>query len=54
MAHVMDWTMDEGAVRVTAGTATLDGNLTLPKGAQAVVLFAHGSGSGRGSRSQMV
>jgi putative phosphoribosyl transferase len=55
MAHVMDLTMDEGAVRVTAGTATLDGNLTIPKGAHAVVLFAHGSGSGRHSpRNRLV
>jgi pimeloyl-ACP methyl ester carboxylesterase len=47
--------MDEGAVRVTAGAATLDGNLTIPKGAQAVVLFAHGSGSSRHSpRNRLV
>ena len=47
MAHITDLKMEEGAVRVTAGTATLDGNLTIPKGALAVVLFAHGSGSSR-------
>jgi putative phosphoribosyl transferase len=49
MPHVTDLKMDEGTVRITAGTATLDGNLTIPKGAQAVVLFAHGSGSSRHS-----
>src|SRR5687767_4116596 len=49
MAHVTDLKTEEGAVRVTAGTATLDGNLTIPKGALAVVLFAHGSGSSRHS-----
>ena len=49
MAHITDLKMEEGAVRVTAGTATLDGNLTIPKGARAVVLFAHGSGSSRHS-----
>ena len=30
-------------------TVTLEGNLILPEGADAVVLFAHGSGSGRHS-----
>lgn len=40
-------TLASRAVRVDAGTATLDGDLTLPHGARAVVLFAHGSGSGR-------
>lgn len=39
----------ERAVRVTAGPVTLDGDLNLPDGAQGVVLFAHGSGSGRHS-----
>jgi dienelactone hydrolase len=36
-------------VRVEAGEVTLDGDLTLPPGARGLVLFAHGSGSGRGS-----
>jgi dienelactone hydrolase len=36
-------------VRVEAGGVTLDGNLTVPEGARAVVLFAHGSGSSRHS-----
>jgi dienelactone hydrolase len=36
-------------VRVRAGPVTLEGNLGLPEGAGGVVLFAHGSGSGRHS-----
>ncbi len=32
---------------VSAGAATLQGDLTLPSGATGAVLFAHGSGSGR-------
>jgi putative phosphoribosyl transferase len=34
-------------VRVPAGAVVLEGQLTLPAGARGVVLFAHGSGSGR-------
>jgi putative phosphoribosyl transferase len=42
-------------IRVAAGRATLDGNLTIPNEATALVLFAHGSGSGRHSpRNQFV
>ena len=42
-------------VQVAAGRATLDGNLTIPDGAAALVLFAHGSGSSRhSSRNQFV
>lgn len=37
------------AVRIAAGRASLDGDLTLPHGARGVVLFAHGSGSSRHS-----
>ena len=45
--------MDE--VRIQAGPATLAGNLTIPEGAAALVLFAHGSGSSRHSpRNQFV
>src|SRR2546427_160596 len=39
----------EHAVRVPAGSVTLDGNLSLPAGAGGIVLFAHGSGSSRHS-----
>jgi putative phosphoribosyl transferase len=39
--------VQEHIVRVTNGTVALDGILRLPEGARAVVLFAHGSGSGR-------
>lgn len=36
-------------VRVATGSVTLHGNLTVPHGAGGIVLFAHGSGSGRHS-----
>lgn len=39
----------DGEVLVELPTATLEGTLTLPRGAKAVVLFAHGSGSSRHS-----
>jgi pimeloyl-ACP methyl ester carboxylesterase len=41
--------VDERLVRVTAGPVTLDGDLRLPERAHGIVLFAHGSGSGRRS-----
>jgi dienelactone hydrolase len=37
----------ERLVQVTAGAVTLEGNLTIPREARGIVLFAHGSGSGR-------
>ena len=37
------------AVRIAAGRAALDGDLSLPKDAGSVVVFAHGSGSSRHS-----
>ncbi len=40
---------DEQQVRVAAGSVTLSGDLAVPDGAVGVVLFAHGSGSGRHS-----
>jgi putative phosphoribosyl transferase len=36
-------------VRVTAGSANLEGNISIPEGSRGIVLFAHGSGSGRSS-----
>jgi putative phosphoribosyl transferase len=39
----------ERTVRVPAGPVTLEGDLTVPEGAQGIVLFAHGSGSSRHS-----
>ncbi len=36
-------------VSVTTGSVMLEGNLTLPKDARTIVLFAHGSGSSRHS-----
>jgi len=41
--------IDEEEVRVTAGPVMLAGNLALPPEASGIVLFAHGSGSGRHS-----
>jgi putative phosphoribosyl transferase len=40
---------EERIVQVSAGPVTLEGNFTLPQDAPGVVLFAHGSGSGRHS-----
>ena len=40
---------EERTVRVAAGAVELDGTLTVPADARGVVLFAHGSGSGRHS-----
>lgn len=42
-------TSSETLVRINAGPVTLEGNLTIPGGAEGVVLFAHGSGSSRHS-----
>src|SRR5437762_7480720 len=39
----------EQAVRDAAGPVILAGDLSLPDGARGIVLFAHGSGSGRHS-----
>src|SRR5215218_47604 len=39
--------MEERKVRVPAGPIELEGNLGVPEGARGIVLFAHGSGSGR-------
>lgn len=45
----------ENAVKIPINSIILDGNLNLPPNAKAVVLFAHGSGSGRFSpRNQYV
>ena len=41
--------MQEREVRVSAGSVTLEGSLGIPNSAGGVVLFAHGSGSGRHS-----
>ncbi len=34
-------------VKIKAGKVTLNGNLVIPEGARGIVIFAHGSGSGR-------
>jgi dienelactone hydrolase len=41
--------MEERPVRVPVGPVELEGNLRVPEEARGVVLFAHGSGSGRHS-----
>src|SRR3954449_3287230 len=41
--------LTERPVHVDCGPASLEGNLGVPAGARGVVLFAHGSGSGRQS-----
>jgi putative phosphoribosyl transferase len=41
--------MMEREVRVSAGPVTLEGNLGIPDSTRGIVLFAHGSGSGRHS-----
>lgn len=47
--------MTSRTVQVPAGGARLTGDLVVPRGARAVVLFAHGSGSSRHSpRNRMV
>jgi putative phosphoribosyl transferase len=38
-----------GVVRIAAGRARLEADLSLPEGTTGLVLFAHGSGSGRAS-----
>lgn len=40
---------EEKPVRVSVGLVELEGNLGVPEGGRGVVLFAHGSGSGRHS-----
>ena len=49
MSNSIAQAVEERLVCVTAGPVRLDGNLTLPEGSPAVVLFAHGSGSSRHS-----
>ena len=41
--------VEERPVRITAGSVTLEGDLSVPEGAYAAVVFAHGSGSSRHS-----
>lgn len=41
--------VDERTIRVPAGQAVLEGTLAIPRHAEGIVLFAHGSGSSRHS-----
>ena len=45
----MAFQTDDHTVRILAGPVTLEGNLDIPAGTEGIVLFAHGSGSGRHS-----
>src|SRR3982074_1253233 len=55
MSESAEQSVEEHLVHVTAGSATIEGNLNLPEGARGVVLFAHGSGSSRySSRNRYV
>jgi putative phosphoribosyl transferase len=49
MKNAVAQTVEEQLVQVSAGSVTLEGNLTLPEQSRAIVLFAHGSGSSRHS-----
>ena len=49
MDRSMEGQGEERLVLIAAGAVTLEGNLSLPKGAGGIVLFAHGSGSSRHS-----
>jgi putative phosphoribosyl transferase len=55
MTRVTNESTIERDAAISAGTGTIRGTLTLPQGARAVIVFAHGSGSGRHSpRNQYV
>jgi dienelactone hydrolase len=55
MAHGSVSAADARPVRLEADGVVLDGDLQIPAGARGVVLFAHGSGSGRHSpRNRLV
>jgi putative phosphoribosyl transferase len=45
--HATKGAIDHRALRIPAGQATLDADLSLPDAATGLVLFAHGSGSSR-------
>jgi dienelactone hydrolase len=47
MPHQLTTNKIEQTIRISLSDGSLEGNLTLPDAAQAVVLFAHGSGSSR-------
>jgi putative phosphoribosyl transferase len=47
MAKAVTAPRAEEQVRVTAGTATLQGDLVIPEASRGLVMFAHGSGSSR-------
>jgi putative phosphoribosyl transferase len=55
MSRIIEQTVKKREVAIPAGERTVRGTLALPRGARAVIVFAHGSGSGRYSpRNQYV
>ncbi len=52
---VTDMRKTDNEITINVGKETIEGNLTIPSGSKSIVLFAHGSGSGRFSpRNQYV
>lgn len=49
MPQTIESPTEEQPVRIPLGPTTLEGNLAVPVGARGIVVFAHGSGSGRHS-----
>jgi len=47
MGEGVSFMVGTNAVQIPAGVVRLEGNLDIPPGAEAVVIFAHGSGSSR-------
>jgi putative phosphoribosyl transferase len=55
VSHAMNGSTSKAEVKIPAGNVMLEGELALPKEAQGIVLFVHGSGSSRHSpRNQHV
>jgi putative phosphoribosyl transferase len=55
MNSISEQKVQERLVSIPVGSVQLEGTLTVPKGAQGIVLFAHGSGSSRfSSRNRYV
>jgi dienelactone hydrolase len=50
MSNAIAMDVDQRPVRIRVGNDTIDGDLTVPRQATGIVVFAHGSGSSRFSR----
>ena len=46
---VLAWMVRDMAIRIPAGRAVLNADLSVPLGARSIIVFAHGGGSGRHS-----